>query len=205
MANHDHIDEPTFTKKARKAPRRLDSDDGLNINSMMDIMVILLVFLLVSITSDPWNIKQDEFLQLAKSSVDRNPQDSIPILISKSNILVDNEQVLPVECTTRDGRQCKDKKDYEKEGNRYSVDKTFKEDSSESSFLIEPLVRKLTEKIDAAKELHAQLRPGEPFKALTTIICDKDIPYRMVAEIVHTAGSAGLDQLRFAVIRNDQR
>ncbi len=205
MANQDHIDEQAFVKKARKGPRMDDNDQPLNINSMMDIMTILLVFLLVSITSDPWNIKQDEFLQLAKSSVDRDPKDSIPILISKSNILVDNEQVIPVECTTRDGRQCKEKADFKKEGNRYSIDKTYKEDSSESSFLIEPLVRKLTEKIETAKELHASLKPGEPFKALTTIICDKDIPYRMIAEIVHTAGSAGLDQLRFAVIRNDTR
>ena len=54
-----------FEKKARKVGNRDAEDQPLNINSLMDIMTILLVFLLVSITSDPLSVKQDDFLALA--------------------------------------------------------------------------------------------------------------------------------------------
>ena len=134
-----------------------------------------------------------------------NPQDSIPIIISKNNIIVDNDKTVPIECVTRDGRQCKTQKDYKLEGNRYFVDKTWKEDGSESSFLVTPLVKKLGEKVADAKNAHTDLQNKGEYKGVTTIICDEEIPYRIIAEVVHTAGSAGLDQLRFAVIRNQGR
>lgn len=198
-------EEVPFEKKARQGIRQADINDALNINSVMDIMTILLVFLLVSITSDPWNVKQNQYMQLAQSTVDRNPEDSLAILVTKRAIVVDNIDTVPIECTTAGGRQCRTDEDFRREGNRYFVDKTYKEDGAESSFLIVNLLKKLTDDIELAKEVHQELRPGEPFKAMTTIICDRDVPYRIIAEIVHTAGNAGIDQLRFAVMRDSRR
>lgn len=204
-----HPDQPgeeiPFQKKERAGIRGQEINDSLNINSIMDIMTILLVFLLVSITSDPWNVKPNQYLQLATSTVDRPPEDSLAILVTKRAIVVDNQDTVPIECMTAGGRQCRSDDDYRKDGNRYFIDKTYKEDGAESSFLIVNLLKKLTDKLDYAKEVHAGTNPNEPFKAITTIICDRDIPYRVIAEIVHTAGNAGIDQLRFAVMRNSRR
>ena len=117
-------------KKERKRSRKGGSDVGLNINSMMDMITILLVFLLVTLTSDPLSIKQDDFLLLAKSTVDYNPQDSVPITLTKNKILVDSKAVVKVDCSV--GGQVCQREDYKREDAFYSVDKSFKEDGDES-------------------------------------------------------------------------
>lgn len=199
-------DEPVaFVKKERAGARESNFEGALNINSLMDIMTIMLTFLLVSITSDPWNVKQNQYMQLAESTVNRDPQDSIAILVTKRTIVVDNEEIVPITCTTAAGRQCRTDEDYAKENNRYFIDKAWKEDSSESAFLVPKLLKKLTEELKVARDTHADFQREGEYKALTTIICDKDIPYRLIAEVVHTAGNAGIDQLRFAIIRNSVR
>ena len=199
-------DEPIpYTKKERASAREMGMEGALNINSLMDIMTILLTFLLVSITSDPWNVKQNQYMQLAESTVDRDPQDSIAILVTKRAIVVDEEDTVPVTCTTACGRQCRTDEDYGKDNNRYFIDKAWKEDSSESAFLVPKLLKKLTEELKVSRDTHADFNREGEFKAITTIICDKDIPYRIIAEVVHTAGNAGIDQLRFAIMRNSIR
>lgn len=189
-------------KKKRKA-HTLEETGGLNINSMMDIMTILLVFLLVTITSDPLNIKQDDFLKLAHSTAEFNPEDSIPATITKRAIVVDHKKIVKIDCTTQAGQQCQPEDYTEGDKNHYSIDKSFKEDGSESSFLIEPLYKKLDDMVKQQKEENKEL--GREFKGVFTIVCDRDIPFRIIAEVVHSAGRAGLSDLRFAIIKTAAR
>lgn len=202
MADEHALEEEGFQKKVKKSRRDDGGDTGLNINSMMDIMTILLVFLIVSITSDPLNIKQDDFLKLAKSTANSKPIDSITMTITKNNIIVDNKRIVKVDCTTKEGQVCTGS-DYQEPGNHYSVDKSFKQDGSESSFLIEDLYKKLDEMVKIKKEEDKEL--GRKFKGTLTIVCDSDIPFRMIAEVVHSAGMAGLSDLRFAIIKKSER
>lgn len=198
-------EEEEFFRKEKKKARIADSSSDLNINSLMDIMTILLVFLLVSITSDPLNVKQDDFLLLAKSTADYDPADSITVTITKDKMIVDNKYtVVKVDCTTPGGQICQ-KEDYKEPGNKYSVDKSFKEDGSESSFMIVPLFKKLDELVKESKDLARELGDEAEFKGILTIICDRDIPFRMIAELVHTSGMAGLSDLRFAILKAGDR
>ena len=190
-----------YEKKDRGVRRDYSIESGLNINSVMDMMTILLVFLLINITSDPLNVKQDDFLTLAKSTANYNPEDSVPITITEQHILVDRKAVVKVDCTV--GGQVCQRDDYKHSGNYYSVDKSYKEDGSESSFLIEPLYKKLDQIV---KQQQAEAKElGRKFKHVATIICDKDIPFRLIAEVVHTAGMAGLGDLRFAIVKTSDR
>lgn len=197
--------EPTedYQKKVRKQARRPDERGGLNINSMMDIMTILLVFLLVTITSDPLNVKQDDYMKLAKSTADYNPEDSIPIVITKEQVIVDNKRVVKVDCS-RGGQICQTA-DYRMDGNSYAIDKSFKQDGSADSFLIDPLHKRLDTLVKAQKEEAKELGEKYKFKPIATIVCDRDIPYRLIAEVVHTAGMAGLSDLRFAIMKTTSR
>ncbi len=201
--SHDdgHSGLIAFEKKSRKQARRMGDDDSLNINSMMDIMTILLVFLLVSITSDPLNVKQDDYLKLAKSTADYNPQDSIPVIVNKQAIIVDNKEVVRVECV-RNGGRCQ-LEDYQESDNSYSVDKAFKEDGDESKFLIEPLHKRLETIVKVQKAEAKDL--GREYSPTATFVIDREIPYRLVSEIVYTSGMAGLSNLRFAVIKTNSR
>lgn len=190
-----------FVKRSRKAPRLVEDSGTLNINSLMDIMTILLVFLLVSITSDPLSVKQDDYLRLAKSTADYNPEDSVPIVVTKQSIIVDHKPVVKVDCTA--GGQVCQEEDFARDGNYYSIDKSFKEDGSESSFLIDPLYKKLDTVVKLQKAEAKEL--DREFKPIATIICDREVPFRLIAEIVHTAGMAGLSDLRFAIIKATTR
>jgi biopolymer transport protein ExbD len=191
-----------FEKKERKKSRRGDEASmGLNITSLMDAITLVLVFLLVTITSDPLNVKQDDYMKLAISTAEYNPEDAIPITITKQNILMDNQAIVKVDCTAS-GQICQPE-DYKEPGAYYSIDKSYKEDGSESSFLIEPLHKKLEEVVKQQKEEAKELE--REFKPVATIICDKDIPFRLLAEIVHTTGMAGLSDLRFAIVKTTLR
>jgi hypothetical protein len=168
-------------------------------------MTILLVFLLVTITSDPLSITQDEFLTLAKSTASADPEDSIPITVTKESIIVDNKKIVKVDCTNQGGAVCT-ADDYEKgDKNTYAVDKSFKEDGNPDSFLIEPLTKKLEELVKIQKEDEKNLGDDYKFKGVVTIVCDLDIPFRIIAEVVHSAGMAELAKLRFAILKTNTR
>ena len=126
LENENGQNELVEFGKQKKGRRKKDGSDNLNINSMMDIMTILLVFLLVSITSDPLNIKQDKNLRLAKSAGScgfecrdkddkgfcvkgspsvpvcrrayRPPNDTIPITVNKLGIFPGDTEVARLNC-----------------------------------------------------------------------------------------------------------
>lgn len=227
-------------KAQRKAARRGRGGSekmALTITSLLDALTILLVFLLVSITSDPLNVKQDDNLLLARSTVDYSPgDDSIPIMVTKQHIIVDNTAVVQVECTL-DGRMCTNEpvegnaavearpegdvqalnycsaipapddcspEDIERLARmRFRIDKSYKQDGNEEQFLIVPLHKKLQQLVKNQKEENQAL--GREFRGVTTIIADAQIPFRMLAEVVHTAGMAELSDIRFAVVKTSDR
>ena len=210
-----------YVKKDRVRKKHVEPDSGgLNVNSLMDIMTILLVFLLVSLTSDPLNITLSSDLVLAKSTADYNAEDSIPVTVTKRHILADKKAVVKVNCKVG-GQMCTDD-DFEmmahceqkpeecspEEHNRansmyFYIDKSYKEDGSDEKFMITPLHKELERLVREQKEENLKLQ--REYKGIATIVCDRDIPFRMIAEIVHTAGMAELHDLRFAIIKSGAR
>jgi hypothetical protein len=154
---------------------------------------------------DPFSIKQNQYLMLAKSSVMGTPEDSLAVTITKKEITVDAKRAVPVECMTANNTQCRTDDEFTKPDNTYNIDKVWKEDASDSSFLLVALKKALEEQIETAKELHVRKGVAGEYKSMATIICDKDIPYKIIAQVVHTIGSAGVEQMRFAVIRDSSR
>ncbi len=226
-----------YKTQVRKARRVQEERRPLTITSLMDAMTILLVFLLVSITSDPLNVTQSDHLLLARSTVDFSPgDDSVPIMINKQHIIVDHQAVVQVDCTV-DGRTCSDipsedgaERTSIPEGDiqalnycqrdpapadctpeelarlnriRFRIDESYKQDGDAEQFLIVPLLDRLQQVVKDQKEQSMLL--GREFRGIATIIADRNIPFRMLAEVVHTAGMAELGDIRFAVIRTSNR
>jgi len=243
--NFNPSGEVSFGVFKKKRKRRKRGDPGsLNINSMMDIMTILLVFLLVSVTSDPLSINQNTELRLAKMAggcgyeiVDgvpkaickrayRPPDDSIPITVTKKTILVDNQDIdVRIDCKTISGVACTEadlitkfkcgqqeddlstdpcSADEMRRMNsmKFYVDRRLKQGSSDDSFLIEKLGKELEEKV---KEIREGKSDDERFVPAATIIADADIPFRVIAEVIYTAGMAKLTDMRFALLQRDSR
>ncbi len=197
------FDPAYLASKGRKKKRPPEEPGPLTINSMMDIMTILLVFLLVSITSDPLAIKESATLKLSRSAANFPAVYTVPIQVNKKEILVDNKRAVPVACKFQ-GRPCTED-DLERQGLSLSIDPVNKEHGKRESLLIVPLKETLEKAVKDMKDQNLELpeevrRKYMANQGVATVICDRSIPYRMIAEIVYTTAMAELHDIRFAVV-----
>lgn len=178
----DWLATETARKRQERRGRRLpDADGGLTINSLMDAMTIILVFLLINYSVDPLKVDFPD-LQLPASTTDINPEQTAAVVITEKSIIVSDKQVVPI----KDGL----------------VDKVFKS-GDETSLQIEPLFEALNNEASNQKQI-AQLRGGK-FQGLLTVIADRKVPYRLLTEVLYTAGQAEFAKFKFAVLKGAQR
>jgi len=167
--------------KRRKASKIKDKDEGfsdININSLMDILTIMLVFLLKSYATDPINITPGSDLDIPKSSSMLKPEATVMVTVSKSAIIVDNQPVLVI----KDGK----------------VEAAQKRGGEDGYFII-PLNKVLVDAAEKKRRL-ASVNPTVEFKGVCTLVMDKETPYRLLAEVMYTAGQAEFKKFKFATI-----
>lgn len=167
-------------KKAKRLARRDGDDMGLNINSMMDMMTIILCFLLKSVGAEPIQINQNDDLRLAFSSTELPPEDMLIITVTKKWVMVQDDMTVPI----TDGR----------------IDPA--ELQSAESAIIPKLQQKIEEQL-SEQEQWAQLA-GREFEEIVTIVSDAQTPYRILTQVMITASAAGVTNFKFAVIQRAQ-
>src|ERR1035438_7253933 len=90
----------TYKRELRKEIKRraLEPEiNFLNITAMMDMMTIILVFLLKSLSSSSSAIPQSADLTIPNSVLSTEAsEDGVKVVISKSQIVVDDNPVVPV-------------------------------------------------------------------------------------------------------------
>jgi len=168
-------------RRKKKKHRGDGEDSAVNINSLMDIMVIILCFLLKSYGDEPIKVVGDD-LKAPRSSTDLIPEDMTTITVSQNAILVNNHKAVDV-----------------KHG---AVDKSQKK-GGEASLYIQPLFDDLTEAIKQKKREQKLL--GQKYEPTATVIADQATPYRLLTEVMYTAGQAELNQFKFAVIKSPRK
>ena len=166
----------------RKARRLPDSEATVTINSLMDAMTIILVFLLMNYSVDPLRIDTSEDLKLPASTTDINPKASAAVTVTAKGILVNDKVVVAV----KDG----------------TVDKAFK-GGDEASLQIQPLFDALTEAAQTQQDI--AMRIGSKFEGVLTVIAHEETPYRLVTEVLYTAGQAEFQKFKFAALKGAQR
>lgn len=164
-------------KRKKKKDRGEDLSGSVNMNSLMDIMVIILVFLLKQYGDDPIKVVGED-LKAPKSATELTPEDMTTITISQRAILVNSTKAVDV-----------------KSG---AVDKSQKK-GGEASLYIQPLFDELTEATKRKKREMKLL--GKPYDPIATVIADQTTPYRLLTEVMYTAGQAELSKFKFAVVR----
>jgi len=179
----EDYEKEILTKKRneKKGNKRDEGFADLNINSLMDILTILLVFLLKSYSTDPLTIEPSADLNIPKSNSPLKPQAAVAVTVSQSAILVDNKPILQI----KDGK----------------VEADQKRGGEDAYFII--LLNK--ELVDAAEKQRrlAAFNPSVKFEGLLTVVMDEDIPYRLLAEIMYTAGQAEFSKFKFAAISKE--
>jgi biopolymer transport protein ExbD len=166
----------------RKLKRQPPHEENfLNIYPMMDMMTILLVFLIMQFANSSASIVQSEELQIPYSTSEVEPEDAIPIQISRNEITVDGVRVLSI----REGQ----------------VDPSQKQGGG-TGFLITPLLNTMQQHRDRLK-LIAQQNTGRPFKGEVSIIADRRTPFRTLAEVIYTLGQSEFKRMRFVVLKQE--
>ena len=165
--------------------RRQEIDAGLNINSMMDMMTIILVFLLKSYSASDISIAPSAALTLPSSEAQKAPELAVNLVISRDQILVDGVPVL-----TLQERQ-------EDDGTTLRV---LPEDALRGQ-LIPKLYDVLDDKAAAAVALGDQIEQGD-FSGRLLLQVDRSLHFGVLREVMYTAGQARFGEFEFVVYSN---
>lgn len=168
-------------KAKRKAKRNSDTGKtALGLNSMMDMMTIILVFLLKSYGEEPIVILPNTDVPI--SVAETTPDDMTVITVNKEGIFMVRQRILEIE----DGK----------------VNGNFKK-GGESGLIIEPLEAALRQEVEKLKSI--AMANGKEFAGDMTIIADQKTNYRLLVEVMQTAIGTEFKRFRFAVIQGSMK
>ncbi|MHB8418497.1 MAG: biopolymer transporter ExbD [Myxococcales bacterium] len=197
----DEVKRIEFKKALRRVRRKARERQGeikeLNITAMMDMMTIILVFLLKSWSSSNTSVEVNSTMTPPTSTTQLHPDDTLTITVSQKAILVGDKVVADLEGTPTapncPGPLC---------AVGVKAPAAIKEGGQEEGYLIQPLYDRLQKEVDKLEYI-AKYNPRAPFNGRVTVIADRWVPYRLLTEVLYTAGKARLDQYRFLVLTKE--
>lgn len=175
-----------YKRELRKETRRRAVDpeiNFLNITAMMDMMTIILVFLLKSMSQSSANIPQSGDLSLPKSVLTSEAaQDGVPVIISRSQIVVDDNIICPVPADATHGVEGKYKR------------------SGPNDLYIVPLANTLQSWRERDRQVRAATGKDQSFSE-AIIIADSNTPYRLLVEVLFTLGQTEFSRHHLMVLQ----
>ena len=183
--------------RSRRVRRRIPQKFELQLTSMMDVMIIIVVFLLKSYATSTNTFNTVPGLKLPLSRTLDIPPDSLQLIITPESMTFENEKILEFLQTA---------------GNAGSTDAgyAFKgPDLDEGGRRIVPLFDALTKAREKAEILRTKSskRDAEgkplPFEGVLAIQADKRVQYDTIRRIMYTAATAGYRVFRFLAMQRD--
>ena len=147
----------------------------LNITAMMDMMTIILVFLLKSLSTSTASLPQSNDLELPKSVLVTDPDgepEGLMVVVSKSQIMVGETVVCTVPSDAKEA----------------GIEERYR-NGSRNSLGIVPLEQSLRAWRDVDRQMRRAAKKDESYSEAIVVV-DKDIPYRVVTEVLFTLGQS---------------
>ncbi|NLH48389.1 MAG: hypothetical protein GX444_07275 [Myxococcales bacterium] len=176
-------------RKVTKAKRASEEITYLNIVAMMDMMTIILVFLLKSVSFSNESVTVTQEMTLPYSTIQINPVEAVKVFISKGEITVESRKVAEIHNGT--------------------VDEKYVD--SENQYLIPTLQKALVKEAEQQGRL-SQINEQFKFQGNLTILADQDVPYHIIMQVIYSAGQAvasekvgsvSFSKYRLMVLRSD--
>jgi biopolymer transport protein ExbD len=168
-----------YRRKKKEIKAHEEEVEELNITAMLDMMTIILVFLLKSYAASSTAVTLSEDLMLPTSSSQTKIEEAIRVTVTQKNITVEDRVV----CNLNNG----------------AVDPGSKKDG-DAGYFITPLYNQLREEVLKLEKI-ARYNPKMQFAGKIIIIADKKISYRLLTEVLYTAGQSKLGQFRLMVLK----
>lgn len=177
-------------RKAIRKNAREPEIDFLNITAMLDLMTIILVFLLKSLSASSASIPQSKDLTLPPSIITTEAaQEGVVIIISKSQILVGDDPIVMLPSREQLAQS--------------GVDSKYKRSGPNDLYIV-PLANALSH----ARETDKQIRQAKGLDASSSeavIVADATTPYRLLIEVLFTAGQSEFGKYHLMVRSGKQR
>ena len=156
--------------------RRTPSSFKIQITSMVDMFVILLVFLLKSYSTSPVNITPKEGLKLAESSAITDPVDVVKLIVAQDGVFVEDKKVMDLD----HGRV-----------------PAALADKNDPSFL-RSRFEALDERAKLAQSI-SKVNDTFEFDGKVLLQADRELPYEVLQKIMYTSMMAGYADVKLAV------
>ena len=176
----------------------------LNITAMMDMMTIILVFLLKSMSASSANMPQTSDLSLPVSILNSQAnQEGIQVVVSRDRIMVNGKELGNIQvpgCFNNSG-------DAPKAGDAYKLvfcpgdsahgfDAKFKARGTTSDLEIKDLFNAMELPVKVA-EANAERKPKGQQAVEAMILFDRYTSYRVMTEVMFTLGQAKVSKFHF--------
>jgi len=176
---------PGQKKKGRKKKEFKEKKGDISINSLLDILSVILVFLLKSYSSSNIVLKPAKDLQPPFSHSTLAPEESTAVTVTVNRILVDDKPCVNLE----------------------SGGKVSARDLAQGGMQIQPLFEELQQAVDHQKRITAR-RGADPKKDASehvmTIIGDRFVRSNLILQIMYTAGMSEFNKFKFMLVKTER-
>jgi biopolymer transport protein ExbD len=156
--------------------RRTPSSFKIQITSMVDMFVILLVFLLKTYSTSPVNITPKEGMRLPESTSLVDPVDVVKLMVSRDGVFVEDKKVMDL----TNGKLA-----------------AGAADENDASFL-RPLFEELDKRAKHAKDI-SKVNDSFEFDGKVLMQADRDLAYDVLQKVMYTSMMAGYADVKLAV------
>jgi biopolymer transport protein ExbD len=162
----------------RYMDQRSPSSFKIQITSMVDMFVILLVFLLKTYSTSPVNITPKDGLRIPESNATADPVDVVKMIVGRDGVFVEDKKILDLDKGHVPAAQI---------------------DTNDASF-----IRSLFEALDARAKLAksiSKVNDSFEFDGKILLEADRGLPYEVLQKIMYTSMMAGYSEVKLAVVQ----
>jgi biopolymer transport protein ExbD len=185
----------------RRRRRKIKKDFELPLTSMMDMLIILVVFLLKSFATNATAFSPSSNIKLPVSTAEEMPADAVNVVVEPTGLIVDNEKVL--EFVQEPGAPAPTS-----DNAKYALPPHLISDSGRRILpLFDSLVRS-REKAELFmskaiwKDKAGQVTKPK-FHGVLVIQADKGVRYELLRKIMYTAGAAEFKTFKLVTVKKD--
>ena len=168
---------PSGPKHKKHKRHRHEPKADLSINSLLDVLSIILVFLLKSYSASTVVLKPSPDLNPPMSNTRIGAEDSTAVTVTLKDIMIDDKPVVNLD-----------------------NGKATERDLSHAGMLIEPLFAALQDEVQHQRKIE-QRNPKAAFKGIVTIIADRFVPSFVILQVMYTAGLSEFSKFKFLLVK----
>ncbi len=152
----------------------------IQVTSMVDMFVILLVFLLKSYSTSPVQLTPSDKMTLPASTSTKDPVDVLKLMVSKDAIYVEDKKVMDLKGGIVDMKDV---------------------DANDTQFL-RTLYTELDQQAGKSRTIASKNEEVE-FDGKVILQADRSLPYELLKKVMYTSMMAGYSDVKIAVLSKD--